>query len=205
MKVLFKDMIANAGRRAFGRVRRMGADESGATAVELAFIAAPFFGLLFAIFETAAIFFNQEALENTTSLAARQLLVGQIQLSSASAADQKTALQNLICPLTGTRPSSALPANFDCSKVIIDVRALSSFTGAATTVITDPTTAVFQPGAAGQVNVVRVVYPYPIYLSYISGFGGTEKLTRYAASQYNGTWVTFIMGISVFKVEPYSS
>ena len=55
------------------RLRRVLRNEDGATAVEFALIAAPFFFLLFAMLEVAAVFFTGTVLENAVLEAARQL------------------------------------------------------------------------------------------------------------------------------------
>ena len=47
--------------RRTGLLRRFGSGRSGATAVEFAMIAAPFFFLLFAMIEIAAVFFTSSA------------------------------------------------------------------------------------------------------------------------------------------------
>lgn len=196
-------------KSAFGRVfvargLRYGKDERGATAVEFGLVAVPFLAILFAIFETAFMFLNQETLENVTANAARQLLTGEIQ-NSGNAAAQKTTFTNLICPTSGPRPATALPSNFSCSKVIIDVRASTNFNVDTTnSLYANPGNAVFQPGAAGQINVVRVIYPLPVYLSILNGFGASSiRPNRAGQTLVDGVWSRVIMGISVFKVEPY--
>lgn len=205
-------MIANPCRSGSGllarlaaRGRRYGADERAATAVEFSLISIPFLAILFAIFETAFMFLNQETLENVTANAARRLLTGEIQQSSANVATQKSAFVNMICPTSGTRPASALPRNFDCSKVIIDVRASTDFNVDTTNALyANPSNAVFQPGAAGQINVVRVIYPLPVYLSILNGFGASSvQVSRAGQTVVDGIWTRIIMGIAVFKVEPF--
>jgi Flp pilus assembly protein TadG len=57
----------------FARLRR---DRSGSAAVEFAMIAAPFFLLLFAMIEVAAVFFTGTVLENAVLETARQIRTG---------------------------------------------------------------------------------------------------------------------------------
>lgn len=191
--------------RLAARGRRYGADERAATAVEFALISVPFLAILFAIFETAFMFLNQEMLENVTANAARRLLTGEIQQSAPDAATRKANFVDMICPTSGPRPPSALPRNFDCNKVIIDVRASTDFNVDTTNALyANPSNAVFQPGAAGQVNVVRVIYPLPVYLSILNGFGASSiQASRAGQTIVDGIWTRIIMGISVFKVEPF--
>ena len=54
-------------------------DEDGATAVEFAFVALPFFALLFGIMELAMVFFVNSALVHGTSEAGRLIRVGNFQ------------------------------------------------------------------------------------------------------------------------------
>ncbi len=64
-------------------------DERGATALEFAFIAGPFFLMLFAIIEITYMFFLSTTLENATMDAARKIRTGEYQLSGAAASDFK--------------------------------------------------------------------------------------------------------------------
>jgi Flp pilus assembly protein TadG len=205
-------MIAHqcrSGSGLFARVAARGgryrADEGAATAVEFSLILVPFLAILFAIFEAAFMFLNHEALENVTANAARRLLTGEIQ--GGAPATQKATFVNMICPTSGPRPASALPRNFDCNKVIIDVRKSGDFNANLDTtnaLYADPSKAVFQPGGPGDVNVVRVIYPQPVYLSILSGFGASSiQTSRAGQAIVDGVWTRIIMGISVFKVEPY--
>ena len=184
--------------------RRWRKDQAGTTAVEFSLISVPFLAILFAIFETGFMFLNEETLENVTSNAARQILTGQIQNGSTNVATQKTTFYNLICP-SGVRPPTALPRNFNCSKVYIDVRRSTDFNSAVTTKLyANPASATFEPGVAGQINVVRVIYPLPVYLSILSGFSVSQIKVSHAGQTFvNGIWTRVIMGISVFRVEPF--
>ena len=64
--------VRNAMRR-FRRNRR------GSAAVEFALVAPVFFALLFAIIETALVFFASQVLETVTQNSARMILTGQAQ------------------------------------------------------------------------------------------------------------------------------
>jgi Flp pilus assembly protein TadG len=193
--------------------KRYAHDEQGTTAVEFGIVGIPFLTILFAIIEVGFAYFNQEILENATANAARQLLTGQIQMSSANAADQKVALQNLICPTDSTKPR-VLPGNFDCNKIIIDVRQATDFSGLDTSkALFDQTKSIdeikanaqFAPGAAGKINVVRVMYPLPVFTPALPGFtAATTQRNQAGEYLYDGGWKRIIMGVAVFKVEPFS-
>src|SRR5216684_501290 len=71
--------LANGARRlaAAAAVRRFVRRKDGSVAVEFAMVAAPFFALLFAIMETAIVFFAGQALETAVGDSARLIMTGQ--------------------------------------------------------------------------------------------------------------------------------
>jgi Flp pilus assembly protein TadG len=71
--------MQRAERHALRFAKRFRKDENGATAVEFAFVALPFFALLFGIMELAIVFFVNSALVNATSEASRYIRVGNFQ------------------------------------------------------------------------------------------------------------------------------
>jgi Flp pilus assembly protein TadG len=172
--------------------------KQGAAAVEFALIAVPFLALLLAIFQTAVVLFAAQALESATEIAARQIMTGQAQSSSITQAQ----FRNLICPTSsgGAHASNALPALIDCSKLIIDVRVANNFSTADTSknVFTSPSQAQFNPGGPNTINVVRVLYQLPAYLSIL---GGTTNIFGVAG----GAMTNVITATAVFQTEPYSS
>ena len=70
-------------RHVWRRFRRNG---RGSAAVEFALVAPVFFALLFAIIETAIMFFASQALETMTQESARLVLTGQAQTASLTRA-----------------------------------------------------------------------------------------------------------------------
>ena len=60
-------------------LRRLRRDRQGSAAVEFALVAPMFFGLLFAIIETAMVFFAGQVLETVTQDSARTIMTGQAQ------------------------------------------------------------------------------------------------------------------------------
>jgi Flp pilus assembly protein TadG len=57
-------------------LRRFGRNRKGSAAVEFALVAPVFIGLLFAIVETAIMFFGSQILETVTQESARQIMTG---------------------------------------------------------------------------------------------------------------------------------
>jgi len=85
-------MLAVIGRKLQGRkralcpriLRRFGRREDGAAAVEFAMVAAPFFAVLFAIMETAMVFFAGQTLETAAADSSRLIFTGEAQQSGFS-------------------------------------------------------------------------------------------------------------------------
>ncbi len=163
----FKIGLARRARRLLRvrTVRRFARQEDGAAAVEFGFVALPFFGLLFAIIETALVFLAGQSLETAAADAARLVLTGQAQTISATQFKEKACAQ--------------VKALFDCmGGVRVDVRTYASFSDASTgnaLKLTDDQgklkeNFVYQPGAASQVVVVRLIYPFPVLASQLLGF-----------------------------------
>lgn len=191
--------------RPFARFRR---DEGGATAVEFAMVSVPFLGLLFAIFETAFVFFTNEGLEAATSDAARYIMTGQAAAGNyTSATDFR---DRVICNPTSPRVR-ILPSFIDCSQLIVDVSTAgssgsTSFGSAdlSKSYYTNPTTK-YCIGAAGDIVVVRVVYPMPVYLTVLtmSSLGSVSASTA-GLTSYNGGMKHMLMGTAAFRNEPYA-
>jgi Flp pilus assembly protein TadG len=140
------------GRRT---LHRFGGDASGTSALEFAIVAAPLLLLLLAVLQMAFVFFANFSLENAVDRAARLVRTGQAQSYSASDFKSKVC-QELTAPLT-------------CSALQLDVRSYASF-GAAASGLIQPldadgnvkTNFSYDPGARGDVMVVRAFYPLDI-------------------------------------------
>src|SRR5688572_16128313 len=97
-------------------VRRFARGEDGIAAVEFGIVAAPFLALMFAIMETAIVFFASQTLETAVADSARLIMTGQAQSQSFSQAQFKSA----VCAKVG--------GLFDCAGGLqIDVKTYSSF------------------------------------------------------------------------------
>ncbi|KIZ45151.1 MULTISPECIES: TadE/TadG family type IV pilus assembly protein [Rhodopseudomonas] len=163
--------------------RRFGRNRGASAAVEFALVAPIFFALLFAIIETALVFFAGQVLETAVQDSARLILTGQAQDASYSQAQFK----NDIC--------SRLNALFDCKNgIYVDVQSYSSF---STVAVTDPVDASknfvdnmkYSPGAAGDIVVVRAFYQWPLFvtgLGYnIANLSGSKRLLSATAAFRN--------------------
>ena len=162
--------------------------QKGAAAVEFGLIAAPFLALVFAIIETAIIFFAGQALETAVSDSARLILTGQAQTQGFDA----TAFKNAVC--------SKIYGLFNCQNgVYVDVRQFSSFSNVT---MPSPVNSTgnfqnnfsYQPGGPGDIVVVRLFYQYPVYVS----------LLGFNLSNVNGGY-RLLAATAAFRNEPYSN
>jgi Flp pilus assembly protein TadG len=179
----------------FGRIcskltapaRRFARAQNGSAAVEFALVAAPFLALMFAILETALVFFAGQTLESAATDTARLIMTGQAQTAGYSKDDFKTAVCN--------RLAGGL---FDCSNgVYVDVKTYTSFTSITTTPPIangqlDTSNMAYTPGQPGDIVVVRLYYQWPVYVSIFDGnlsnLSGNKRL---------------LVATSVFRNEPY--
>jgi Flp pilus assembly protein TadG len=172
-------------RNVLNRFRR---NRRGATVVEFALVAPMFFALLFAIIETAFMFFASQVLETVTQDSARLIQTGRAQTGPYTAAQFKAD----VC--------ARITVMFDCvNGISVDVQSYPSFASInvanpidAGKNFTNPNN--YSPGDPGDIVVVRLFYQYPVYVSLL-GFnlsnitGGKRLLAATAA----------------FRNEPYSN
>lgn len=178
-------------------LRRFGRNRGGSAAVEFALVAPVFFALLFAIIESALMFFASQVLETATQNSARMVLTGQQQngqlplMSPCSSSD--TTAQKFKCYVC-----SQIPALFDCSGIYVDVESYPSFSSVS---IDDHIDAAgnfnasgmqFTPGGAGDIVVVRVFYQWPLF---VTGLG-------YNIANLSGN-KRLLVATAAFKNEPF--
>lgn len=167
--------------------RSLRGNRSGTAAVEFALVAPVFFALLFAIIETALVFFAGQLLETATQDSARAILTGQAQTAATTQAQFKTS----VC--------QRLSTIFDCTNgVYVDVQSYTSFSGVSMNSQIDAsknfnTTMKYNPGSAGDIVVVRVFYQWQLW---VTGLG-------YNISNLSGN-KRLLVGTAAFKNEPYS-
>lgn len=170
--------------------RRFASQEDGAAAVEFALVAVPFLALLFAILETALVFFAGQTLEAAVADASRLIMTGQAQ-TATTPLTQATFKQAVCDRLAG--------GMFDCAGISVDVKNYSDFTSIsnASPVVNgqlDTTKMGYSPGGPGCIEVVSVYYQWPIYVSLLdsnlANVGGSNRL---------------LVATSVFRNEPYGT
>lgn len=175
-------------RRVTRQISRFVRTERGATAVEFALIAPPFLAMLLGILEVAIFLFAQMTLQNAANQAARYFLTGQAQSGNWSA----TTVVGKVCPTVV----------FNCNNVFITVQNSTSFSGANTGAPSmydgngnalGQANYTYDPGTPGDVMVVQLVYAWPV----VPGPLGFDL-----GPVQHGT--VQMMGVSAFRVEPYS-
>jgi Flp pilus assembly protein TadG len=172
---------------AFASVRkllhRFRGNRGGSVAVEFALVAPVFFALLFAIIETAIVFFAGQVLETVTQDSARMIMTGQAQTGGFSQGQFKDYVCGRISVL------------FDCvNGIYVDVKSYPAFTNVS---ITDPIDGTknfipamqYSPGGPGDIVVVRLFYQWPLFvtgLGYdISNLSGSKRLLAATAAFRN--------------------
>ena len=175
-------------------LRRFRRNRRGSAAVEFALVAPIFFALLFAIIETALMFFASQVLETITQDSARVILTGQAQNGQlpacATTCTSAQQYKNYVC--------TKIPALFDCNSLYVDVQSYSAFSSVTLSNHTnsactfDTASMQYVPGGTGQITVVRLFYQWPLFvtgLGYNIGCGTTNK--------------RLLVATAAFKNEPY--
>lgn len=178
-------------------LHRFRGNRRGSAAVEFALVAPIFFALLFAIIETALVFFSGQVLETITQNSARVVLTGQAQSGSVTVC----AVGGVATPCTQATfkayVCSQIPALFDCNSLYVDVTSFSSFSAVTLPTHLDAacnfdTNMTYSAGSAGDIVVVRLFYQWPLFvtgLGYNIGCGSTSK--------------KLLVATAAFKNEPY--
>lgn len=170
----------------FATARRMVRQQDGAAAVEFALVAAPFLAMVFAIMETAIVFFAGQALETAAADSARLIMTGQAQNAGYDQGKFKEAVCGKIYGL------------FNCNAGLwVDVKSYPTFASIPTSKpITngnfDTNNFGYAPGTPGDIVVVKLMYQWPVYVSLLglnlSDVSGGKRL---------------LMSTVAFRNEPY--
>jgi Flp pilus assembly protein TadG len=183
---MIQDVKPGLLKRFNGRLRRFARQKDGSAAVEFGLIAAPFLAMVFAIMETAIIFFAGQALETAAADSARLILTGQAQ---SSGYDQ-TRFKQAVC--------SKVYGLFNCNGGLkVDVKNYSNFASISTSkpIVNGQAniTESYSPGGPGDIVVVRLMYQWPVYVSLLGlnlADNGSNRL---------------LMATVAFRNEPYTN
>lgn len=168
------------------RFRTFRRDRKGATAVEFALIAGPFFFFLMALVEIAAVFFASTVIENAVLESAREIRTGQVQAGGMDA----DGFRDAVC--------ERIEVIADCARLDFDVRVFQDFD---TVAVSDPVNddgdlqtddMGFDPGDAGDIVMVRVFYRWPLlmpnFMNSMSNMSNNERLITSATVFRNEPW-----------------
>lgn len=172
-------------------VRRMIKSENGATAVEFALIAFPFFMIMGCVCETGIMLFTEYSIQSGVQEAARQIKTGQAQNASMSAGDFKAK----ICEITGIV--------IDCeSDLTVYVRPANTFSTLASVMPSylnvgakpdgSPNPASYDCGGPSQAAAVVATYDWKFtmpFMKFLGNFDGDKKRRLY--------------GLAIFQNEPF--
>ncbi len=172
-------------RRRLGAFRR---HQGGVVAIEFAMVGVPFFALIFAILETAIVFWTAQVLETAVADAARTIYTGQFQAANTTG-DIGRAFKREVC--------SRVTALFECTEstptVHVDVRIP---TADIPPVIKDgainPAAFGYEATKASDLVLVRVAVEYPVFAT---------LLNPNQANLANGK--RLLMGSATFRNEPF--
>lgn len=178
---------AHTPGKSAGLLRRLRKDESGTTAIEFGLVALPFFALMVAIIEVALVYFANFSLENGVDQAARLIRTGQVQQQGLNVAQFKQSVCDKVAGLS------------DCvGGLKLDVQRFDNFTGVN---LSDPLTGDgelrddfgFDPGAGGDVVVVRAFYEWDLIASLPGGLGNMPSGGR------------LLSAVATFRNEPFDN
>lgn len=164
-------------------LRRFAHHEEGSAAVEFGLVAIPFLGLMFAIMETALVFFAGQALETAVADSARKVMTGQ------AATWTPDKFKEEVC--------SHIYGLFDCNKIQVNVKAYSSF-GAADMgrpiAENGEIKTAFEPGEPGDVVIARLLYDWPVFI---------PMLGLYDTDRSANKDKRLLIATAAFRNEPY--
>jgi Flp pilus assembly protein TadG len=192
-QLVFARLSSTAGARivrffAFPLIRRFIRQDDAASAVEFGLLATPFVAGLFAILQTALVFFAGQTLETAAATSARLIFTGQAQINGWTAAQFKAQVCNQIQGV------------FNCnSGVSVDVETYPSFAAVNLGLPVsngnfNSSALGYNPGGPGDIVMLRLYYQYPVYVN----------LLGFNLSNLNGGYNLFA-ATAVFKNEPYAS
>lgn len=184
--------------------RRFVHDERGLSLVEFGLVGPMFIFLLLATIEIGLTMLTQFVLDGSARTAARMVRTGQVQTSSSPFTAFQTALCNQI--------ETLLPS---CSAVLFEVQAFpAGFSSIAFSACTENnnqsqpngTPCPFNPGTAGEVIGVRVVYPRPYLVPWVGQCLTTGNCYLGLGTSMNPlapSYTTDLVSTVVFQNEPY--
>jgi pilus assembly protein Flp/PilA len=184
---------ASPSRRGRWRlIKRFQRSQDGATAIEFALIAGPFFLLFFAIVETVMMLWTNAVLEQAVSEASRAVLTGtsRTRYTAEDSAANTRAFTQAIC--------NYAPGFIDCERLRVDVRSYASFEEAAagsapSNGVLNTSSFAYRQPRAGEIVVVRGVLEYSAFLTQWSNVFASDDGSR-----------RVLVASTAFRTEPFT-
>lgn len=180
--------------RKLSRLRR---SESGATAVEFALVAGPFFFVLGCICETGLMLFTEYVIQNSVQEAARLVRTGQVAAADGSVTMSSGDFKVQIC----VEVSVILNCESKVSVYVNNAATFASLTGTMADPLAVGTgsdgsayTPVYSPGAQLRAATVIATYDWDFAFPFMSFLGN-----------FRGGEVRRIYGLAIFRNEPFGS
>lgn len=178
----------NKGWRSFGR------DASGAVAIEFAFLAIPFFLLIFSTIETAIVMGAGILLDNAVDDLARQVMTGQIQAGDVNEEAFRIKLCDQVDFLLACKGDAG--KSKQDHQLRVDLRTFPAFGDIPKDVPmllanVDTTGFCFDPGAENGITVLRAYYDWPWTAAFL------QKLTEDTEGE------AILVSLAAFMNEPF--
>lgn len=149
-----------------GLFPRLIGDREGATAIEFAILALPFFLVVFASIETFVAFAGEQLLANATDTLARKIRTGEIRSDMSEAQFRQSFCDEIAILMTCSSTEASQP-----QKLFLDVRTITDLTtfpaavprvGTSSSSDLDTSGFQFDPGGAGSFTMVRAYYRWEV-------------------------------------------
>lgn len=190
-------MLKNLARRTLDTVRRFRKSPDGATAVEFALVAGPFFFVLGCVCETGLMLFTEYVIQNAVQEASRTVRTGQVSTSSGTIVVDAATFKTNLCADISTL--------IDCAgKVTVYVDNATDFATLKTkAAFQDPisigqkadltwTATTYQPGGAKAAAGVLATYDWKFVFPFMNLLGNVMSNTKRR-----------LYGIAIFRNEPF--
>jgi Flp pilus assembly protein TadG len=189
-------------RDARWRAARFAAVRDGATAVEFALVAVPFFALVGACLENGIVFWEQEILQQAVADAGRQIYTGSFQTTNAGTTDAATLLARFRTAICTQPDGTARVTIFNCANVRVSITKAAGYdTATPVSPVTTNANGVsdWNPGFASyacaggsSIVIVQAAVDIPVYFPMLGAASANLPNKR-----------RVLQAATVFKVEPY--
>lgn len=147
----------------------------GATAIEFAILALPFFGLILGIIQLGIIFLANQSLDSAVEAAAREIRTGQVRSTQTAVADFRTSICNRVAIVIGC--DNILEVSVQSFDSISATTGAALFSNNSLIITTD-----YDTGSAGDVIVIKAAVSIPIIAGSLFGISNGSGGTRMSAS-----------------------